>query len=444
MPKSKKRLAALLGAIVGLGAAAVAFAVPAALAGRASGGDATARNSSISGAIVVAWNRELVHLVQTPGVQPANVHPTRSFAILHAAIYDAVISITRDASPYLVSVKAPQGARPDAAAATAGHDVLTALYPAMKGALDQQLASELAAIPGGTDKQQGIQVGQAVAARLVAVRANDGSAAVPPPFVPGNLPGDYRPTPPNFPAPVFTNWWTVTPFVLESGAQFRPGPPPALTSRAYADALNEVKSLGQDTSATRTPEQTVIAKFWAGPIWNTWNEIAENAALAHHTNLERTARIFAVLNLSFADSAIGMYDAKYHYQLWRPVTAIRLADTDGNPATVADPTWTPLAVTAADPSYPGAHSTISAAGATVLTAFFGNHDLVRVTSDVLPTAGARSFASYEAVATEAGLSRIFAGQHTRADHEAGLDLGSDIAHFVLQRSESTHFGGTNG
>src|SRR5205823_6953484 len=304
---------------------------------------------------------------------------------------------------------APSGARPDAAAAQAGHDTLVALYPKWKAAHHQQLASQLAAVPDGAGKQQGIQVGQAVAARLITIRANDGSAATPPPFVPGNQPGNYRLTPPKFVAPVFTNWGNVTPFVLNNAAQFRPDPPPALTSQAYAQAINEVKSLGQDSSTTRTSDQTVIAKFWAGPIWNTWNEIAENAALAHHTNLVTTAGLFAVLNLSFADSAIAFYDAKYHYQLWRPITAIRLADTDGNPATVGDPTWTPLAVTAADPSYPGAHSTISATGATVLSAFFGgNQDQIRVTSDVLPGV-VRTFASYNDVATEAGLSRIFAG-----------------------------------
>jgi hypothetical protein len=401
-----------------------------------------ANGYSGSGAIVIAWNKELLHIVQTPGAQPTTVHPTRSFGILHAAIYDAVVSITQDAPAYAFSLNAPSSARPDAAAAVAGHDTLVALYPKMKEALDQQLTGELATIPDGTSKQQGIQVGHTVAARLIAIRANDGSAATPPPFVPGNQPGNYRPTPPNFAAPVFTNWGNVTPFVLNNAAQFRPGPPPALTSQAYAQALNEVKSLGQKSSTTRTADQTVIGKFWGGPIWNTWNEVAENAALAHHTNLETTARMFAALNISFADSAISFYNAKYHYQLWRPITAIRLADTDGNPATVGDPTWTPLAVTAPDPSYPGAHSTISAAGATVLSAFFGNQDQIRVTSDVLPGT-VRTFASYNDVATEAGLSRIFAGQHTRIDHEAGLQLGHNIAQFVLPHLD-VNKGGTFG
>ena len=399
---------------------------------RGDGGDRGARGLQ-GAAFVVAWNRELLHIVQVPGAQPATVHQTRSYALLHAAIYDAVVSITRDAPPYLVSVRAPRGTRPDAAAAAAGHAILTSLYPTMKPELDQQVAAELALIPDGRPKAHGIEVGDKVAALLLAARADDGSAAIPPPFVAGTLAGDYRSTPPNFPTPIFTDWGTVTPFVLGRGAQFRPAPPPALTSTAYARALNEVKSLGQNVSTTRTADETVIAKFWAPPIWNTWNAIAENAAVAHHAGLERTAAMFAALNLSFADSAIAMYDAKYHYQLWRPVTAIRLANTDVNPATIGDPTWTPLAVTAADPSYPGAHSTISAAGAVVLSAFFGNRDDIHVNSSALPGV-MRSFDSYSDVAHEAGLSRIFAGQHTRLDHVAGLGLGRDVASFVLRKT----------
>ncbi len=426
MKKSIPVVATLAAIAVGVAATSTA------LAGSASTAAAD-RNTKISGASVIAWNQELLKILLTPGAQPATVHPTRSYAILHAAIDDAVVSITHDASPLLVSVKAPHGARPDAAAIEAGRATLVALYPGFKGELAQLADGQLALIPNGADKQHGIQVGDAIAAKILQLRANDGSAAVPPPFTPGTQPGNYRSTPPNFPTPAFTTWGQVTPFVLKGGSQFRPEPPPALTSVAYAQAFNEVKSLGQNTSTTRTAEQTVIGKFWAPPIWNTWNVIAENAAVAHHTNLERTARIFAVLNLSFADSAIAMYDAKYHYQLWRPITAIRLADTDGNLATVADPTWTALANTAADPSYPGAHSTMSAAGATVLAAYFGNRDNIQVASTALPGT-VRTFDSYSDVATEAGLSRIFAGQHFRFDHVAGLDLGHDVAQFVLRHS----------
>ena len=431
-------LTVLVGIGLGVGTASAATAIT-------SGGNKVSQPppGGTSGDIVVAWNQQLLQIVLTPGAQPATVHPTRSFAILHAAIYDSVVSITKDASPYLFSVPASRGARVDAAAAQASHDTLAALYPnlnsKLQAGLDQLLAGELVAIPDGAGKQDGIKVGHDVAARLLAARANDGSAATPPPFIAGNNPGDFRPVPPSFAPPVFTGWANVSPFVLDTANQFRPKPQAAITSVAYADALNEVKSLGQNTSTTRTADETVEAKFWAGPIWNTWNEIADNAALAHHTNLETTARLFAVLNLTFADGVIAFYDAKYHYVIWRPVTAVRLGDTIGNPAITGDPTWTPLATTPADPSYPGAHSVISSAAAFVLSSFFGKDDQIQVTSDVLKGT-VRTFDSYQAVMTEAGLSRIFAGVHTRLDHEAGLELGRDVAQFVLRDSKSSDFG----
>ena len=432
-------LTVLVGIALGVGTASAATAITTANNKTSSPPPA----GGASGAVMVAWNQELLQIVQIPGAQPATVHATRSFAILHAAIYDSVVSITKDARPYLFSVPAPRGARVDAAAAEAGHDTLGALYPnlspKLKTANDQLLASELAAIPDGAAKQSGIMVGHDVATRLLADRSNDGSASTPPPFVAGDQPGDFRPVAPGFAAPVFTGWANVTPFVLESASQFRPEPEAPLTSAAYATALNEVKSLGQNTSTTRTADETIAAKFWAGPIWNTWNEIADNAALAHHTNLETTARLFAVLNLTFADAVIAFYDAKYHYLVWRPITAIRAGDSIGNPAIAGDGTWTPLATTPADPSYPGAHSTISAAGATILTSFFRKDDQVQVTSDAVKGT-VRTFDGYQAVATEAGLSRIFAGVHTRLDHEAGLELGRDVAQLVLRESKSSGFG----
>ncbi len=231
----------------------------------------------------------------------------------------------------------------------------------------------------------------------------------------------------------------MTPFVLQDPGQFRPAPPPALTSAAYAQTINEVKSLGQDTSTSRSADQTVVPKFWPGPIWTTWNEIAETSALAHHADLVRTARLFALVNLTFADTTIAFYDAKYHYHLWRPITAIREADNDGNPATSGDPNWKPLIATAPDPSYPGAHSAISGAGAVILGSFFGDHDRIRVTSDVMPGV-VRTFDSYSAAASEAGLSRIYGGVHTRIDHEAGLRLGHEVAGFVVSEANSPGFG----
>jgi membrane-associated phospholipid phosphatase len=393
-----------------------------------------ARTAQESGQPVIDWNQVLLSIVNTPGAQPANVQPTRNFAILHAAIYDAVNSIDRTHEPYLISVRGPRSASETAAADAAAHTALVGLYPAQQSSLDADYSAELAKVPDGPAKDKGVHLGQQIASDLLAIRAIDGSSVIPPPFVAGTNPGDYRPTPPNLPTPVFTTWGQVTPFVLDSGDQFRPTPPPALTSNAYAAALNEVESLGSATSTTRTAEQTQIGQFWNPPIQNFWNQIAETVALSHHSDLPTTARLFAALNLSFADSAIAFYDAKYTYQLWRPVTAIRLADTDGNPNTVADPNWLPLAGnTAADPSYPGAHSTISAAGADVLGSFYGDKQHFSLTSPALPGV-TRSFSSFSAAAEEAGLSRIYSGQHTRLDHVAGLALGHDVAGFVLHNA----------
>jgi membrane-associated phospholipid phosphatase len=393
-----------------------------------------APNTQGPGQPVIDWNQVLLSIVNTPGAQPANIQPTRNFAILHTAIYAAVNSIDRTHQPYLVSVRAPRDASETAAADAAAHTALLGLYPARASTVDADYAAELAQVPDGPAKGKGVRLGEQVASELLAIRANDGSSVTPPRFVPGSGPGDYQLTPPNFAAAVFTNWGQVTPFVLDCGDQFRPAPPPPLTSDAYSAAINEVQSLGSAASTTRTPEQTEIGKFWNPPIQNFWNQIAETAALAHHSDLSTTARLFAALNLSFADSAIAFYDAKYTYRLWRPVTAIRLADTDGNPNTVADPTWLPLSGnTAADASYPGAHSTISAAGADVLASFFGDDQSFSVTSSALPGV-TRSFTSFDAAAQEAGLSRIFAGQHTRLDHVAGLELGHDVAGFVLHNA----------
>src|SRR5260370_695103 len=259
--KTKIILATSIGIVLVIGSLVTRLVLSSTLANGTSSN--AANGASSSGAIVIEWNKELLHIVQTPGAQSATVHPTRSYAILHAAIYDAVVSITRDASPYLFSVNAPSTARPDAAAAQAGHDTLVALYPTRKVALDQQLSGELATIPDGARKQQGIQIGQAVAARLIAMRASDRSTAT----------------------------------------------------------------------------------------------------------LHPIARATSAVTPSSADRTISFYEADCHYQLWRPVTAIRLANKLGNPAIVANPAWTPLAVAALDPPHPAAHDVISGDGATVLAAF---------------------------------------------------------------------------
>jgi hypothetical protein len=380
---------------------------------------------------VVAWNRFVLDLQATPGVQPATIHPTYELAIVHAAIYDAVVSIDRSAAPYFIQVHGSRHASTAAAADAAAHDTLVSLYPAERDVIDSQYAGMLRQLPAGRHTSMGMRVGQRVATQLLAARAGDGASATPPPFTPGDGPGAYQLTPPAFAQPVFTHWSSVTPFALHRAAQFRPGAPPALTSAKYAAAINEVKALGTAEGSARTPDQTEIGLFWNPPIWAAWNRIAQTAALAHHGSLAQNARTFAALDLTFADSVIAFYDAKYAYRFWRPVTAIRNADTDGNPDTVADPGWTPLSNTAPDPSYPGAHGTISAAGADVLAAIYGNDFAFTATSPALP-AVQRTFTSFSEAAAEASASRIFNGNHTRLDEVAGEDLGHDVAGFVLR------------
>jgi membrane-associated phospholipid phosphatase len=383
--------------------------------------------------VVVEWNSTLLSLVQTPGAQPATIQPTRDFAIMSAAVYDAVDAIDPDHPQYLLHLKSKHGASQNAAAAQAAHDVLSTMFPSEAAALDQELAAELASVKSNSARTKGTEVGAQAAAQLLKIRATDGSATPPPAYQTTGLAGDFRPTPPALAAPVFVGWGAVKPFVLTDGDQFRPPPPPALTSPEYAAAINEVKSLGQDTSTTRTADQTVIGKFWAAPIQNYWNAIAGQVATARHDDTDTTARTFALLDLSIADATIAMYDAKYTYRLWRPISAIRLADTDGNPMTVADPAWTALATTPADPSYPGAHSTLSAAAASVLNALYGDDTSFTVTSPTLPGV-TRSFAHFDAAVTEAGLSRIYAGVHTRVDHEAGLALGAQVGRYTLHHA----------
>lgn len=386
-----------------------------------------------SGNLVIQWNRILLSILRTPGAQPATIHPTRSFAIMHAAIYDAVNAIDRTHTLFLVHVTgASRQASQEAAAAAAAHRVLTELYPKLKEMLDARLQESLTQIPEGPHKKSGISIGQTVAERILALRSNDGSGAQPLPFEPGKNPGDYQPTPPNFAQPVFTHWPRVTPFTLKRADQFRPGPPPAPSSHTYADAFNEVKSLGLIDSTTRSADQTEIGRFWGAPIQNYWNEIAQTAALERNLTPAQSARLFALLNLTLADSVIAFYDAKYSYHFWRPVTAIRAADPNLNPETVPDPNWLPLTTTTPpDPSYPGAHSVISAGGAAVLSSFFGDDDFsFAVRSEVLPGVE-RSFRSFPAAAEEAGLSRIFAGVHFRFDHNAGKQLGRRVADYVV-------------
>ena len=385
-----------------------------------------------SGQSVVDWNARLVSILGTAGAQPAAVHPTRSFAMLQAAEYNAVVLVTHAAPAYHSQLNEPGDARPDVAADQAAHDVLVALYPARKTDLDGQLTTELEAVADGTPKSHGVDVGVAVAQQIIALRAADGSGTPAPAFVAGGQPGDYRPTPPKFPAPAYTGWGDVIPFLTDSARQFRPAPPPSVGSTEYAAALAEVRDLGRDTSTTRTADQTVAGTFWSGtPIWITWNQVAQQLTTDRKASLAQATATFAAMDLALADTTIALYSAKYDDHVWRPVTAIQQGCGSADPAMAADPTWNPLTPTAPDPSYPGAHSALSAAAADVLTGSFGTGQALTVTSAAAPGV-TRHFATLDAAADEAGLSRIWSGQHTRLDHAAGQQLGRQVADLVLR------------
>jgi hypothetical protein len=421
------------------GLVASAIAVPAAIARQSTvAGQAQSAPSPVPSSspvppapnAVIEWNRTLLAIVRTKTpqpLQPPTIHATRAFAMLHLAIYDAVVAVS-GGKPYLPEHVLRRPASAAAAANQAAHDVLVALYPSVKAQLDSQLASALAGVRGGILRTRGIVAGRAAAQAILADRAHDGSETPPPPYTAAAGPGVFEPVAPAQAA--FTQWASVKPFALTRASLFQPPPPAPLSSSSYLATLQQVQSLGRSNSTTRTPEQTTIATFWAGGIWDYWNEIAQSASLAHHDTLVQDARLFAQLNTTFADSVIAFYQAKYAYDLWRPQGAIRT----GFPGFAAEPSWTPLGKTPAEPSYPGAHATISEAGAVVLSSFFhGDAEALTVTSEVMPGTS-RQFSGFSAAADEASASRIFAGVHTAEDEQAGQHLGAAVAGFVIRDS----------
>jgi hypothetical protein len=407
------------------------FAITAAV--QAHGRDRRAAGGELSSDVpdqVLAWNRELQTVLTTPGAQPASIHPTRTMAMTQIAVDDAVTGVLGDGGSLVVDERGPRRASPNAAAAAAAHTTLDTLLPSQQPAIDSFYATSLTQLGSSERVQRGLRFGSRVARAVVAARVHDGADAPPPSFSPRPGPGEYQLTPPAFAPAGFTQTAHVTPFVLRSAGQFRPAPPPALTSTRYAADFDEVHALGALNGSTRTADQTAIGQFWgAAPIWIVWNQIADRAAAGLHRDLAENARLFALLDTTLADGAVALYDAKYTYHRWRPITAIT-AQNQGNRGTTADPSWQPLATTANDPSYPGAHAEFSQAAATVLQDALGTDAFSFSLTN--PTVGiTRSFDSFSQAADEASASRIFAGQHFRYDEQAGQTLGSRVADFVV-------------
>lgn len=384
--------------------------------------------------VVTDWNTTALNAIRADRTPPPIA--SRTLAILHASIYDAVNGISRSHEAYLVQSAVPASASKEAAASAAAHKVLVALYQSDAPIFDELHAETLADIPDGPQENAGIAWGESVADQILAWRANDGSGAIVPPFS-GNGPGVWQPTPPAFAPYLLPQWAFVTPFAMSASSQFQPPGPPALDSEKWAAEYNEVKALGAAVGSTRTPDQDQIALFWAdGAGTETppghWNHIAQGVGAALGNTLEQNARLFALLNIAMADAAICAWDAKYTFGFWRPVTAIRNGDSDGNPATDPDPTWRSFIVTPPFPDYVSGHSTFSGAASAVLALFYGADNIAFTTgSDFLPGVF-RSFTSFSDAAAEAADSRLYGGIHFRSANEDGLVSGLGIGDWTFR------------
>lgn len=383
--------------------------------------------------VVLDWN---IIALRAAAAAPFNPPlEARNVAIVHVAIFDAVNSITRDFRKYRVRLRPSAGASPDAAAVGAAYAALVALYPDQKPMLDSAYGASLAQIPDGGGKTSGLAIGQEVAMRILAIREDDGAAAaITAQYIPGERPGDWRPTPPAFRAALDPGWGCVRPFVLRHGAQFRPGPPPALRSRTYARDFEEIKDIGSSTSTTRRQEDTDLANLWMSTGAQNWNPVARQVAATQGLTLSQTARALALLNLAGADAFIAAWDAKFAYSQWRPVTAIRAAATDGNPATDPDDSWTPLIVTPPFPDYIAGHTTYAGAAQKVLEHLFGVEPGVDITltSPTAPGVVLR-YTTFKDIADGVVNARVLGGIHWRTSSVRGRTVGEDIGRYAARR-----------
>lgn len=386
----------------------------------------------LAGDVVIDWNNVLLQAVRTGNTPPPIA--SRNMAIVHTAIYDTVNSIDRTHEPYAVQLFALPSTSREAAVAAAAHHALSAIYPAQQATLDAALAASLDAIPDGPAEDAGVELGLAVAQEILDLRSDDGSTDVVP-YTPGSDVGDWIPTPPAFAPALLPQWPNVTPWAMTSGDQFRLNNIPELTSEEYTAAFNEVKSLGAVDSTTRTLDQSHIALFWANGAGTSTppghlNVMAQEAAMSEGNTLSENARMFALLNIALADAAIMSWDNKYSTNFWRPVTAIRNADTDGNPDTQADADWTSYVVTPPFPTYTSGHSSFSGAAAAAVAAFFGTDNISFTLKSENPNAPDRSFTSFSQAAQESADSRLYGGIHWRFDNQDGLTSGIDLGEYV--------------
>ncbi|MBI3822897.1 MAG: phosphatase PAP2 family protein [Planctomycetes bacterium] len=378
--------------------------------------------------VVLKWNGAALQAIRIDRTPPPVA--ARNLAILHIAIYDAVMAIERTHQPYLTDATSLQGASAEAAAVVAAHRILAALYPKQRESFDAQLKLcwlDLARDPG---RDAGAALGRFVADRTLESRRDDGSTNIGKYSYKNNI-GSWRPTAPLHQDALLPEWGYVKPFAIKKGTQHRPADPPALTSVAYADAFQEVKRLGGKDSPARTKEQTEIAIFWADNAGTVtppghWNQIAQTLAGDRGNTMVENARLFAHLNIALADAGILCWVIKFTFDFWRPITAIREADRDEK--------WTPLLDTPPFPAYISGHSTFSGAGAAVLIQSIGTDKVKFATnSDALPDV-TRKFTNIWAAAEEAGMSRIYGGIHWQFDNVEGLNVGRTLGEYVFRNT----------
>ncbi len=361
---------------------------------------------------------------------------SRFAAITHLAMFEAVNAITRDYEPYLRTINAAPGASPEAAAVTAAHQVLSNYFPGRANVLDADRAQSLAAIADGTAKTDGIAAGEAAAAAMIAQRLNDGSGS-PVPYTPITGVGFWQPTPPAFAAATFLHWGRMTPFGIARPDQFRPRPPPELTSNRYRKDYNEVKSVGDALSNIdlRPQHRIDVVRYIAmtSPT-QVWNSVAFQLSQANQLSLPENARLFALLNMSIADGAIAVFEAKYVYNLWRPVTAIRAGDLDGNPGTEPDPAYNTFIATPPYPSYPSGAGGLGNAGRSLLERIFGRgRQVVTLSNPALPGVTLR-YTNLRHITDDLADARIYGGIHFRFDQDASEVLGERVAAYVVRNN----------
>jgi hypothetical protein len=378
--------------------------------------------------VVLEWNEIMVEALT--GQNPAE--ETRLAAITQLAVFEAVNSITRDHQPYLGTIRAPHGASADASAVTAAHGVLRNYVPARAAELDAARVRSLSSIQDGPAKDDGIAVGEAAAAAMIAFRTDDGSAA-PLFYLPeSSAAGAWQLTPACTPrGGVFLHLPDMRPFGIRNGSQFRAAPPPSLTSPKYTAAYKEVKRVGGEHSTARPQDRADVARFYAAVLAvRTWNPVARQIAIAHGTSLSENARAFALLNMALIDAMIAVFDTKYDSPFWRPETAIRAGDDDGNRDTRGDPDFKPFVTTPCHPSYASTHASQANAARAVLERIYGSGGHAIALSDPLVPGIVLEYRRLREITADIDDARVFGGTHFRFDQEAGARLGRGVGRFV--------------